>query len=100
MPDTIAERVARGAELLDQNWPKWEAKISLDTLDLYDPCGCVVGQIYGFYAFGCLSLGVRAEGNQNNTFDHGFFAGKGVEAGPLADEWRRVIRERLEATNA
>jgi hypothetical protein len=42
---TIAERVARGAAYLDEREPGWDERIDLETLDLYAPCRCVLGQL-------------------------------------------------------
>jgi hypothetical protein len=42
---TIAERVARGAALLDEREPGWWQRIDLETLDLGAPCHCVLGQL-------------------------------------------------------
>lgn len=46
---TIAERVEAGARWLDANRPGWVQRINLDTLDITDPCGCIIGQVYGDY---------------------------------------------------
>jgi len=40
---TVAERVARGAELLDEKEPGWPGMISLATLDMR--CNCVIHQV-------------------------------------------------------
>jgi hypothetical protein len=46
---TIDDRVAAGSAWLDANRPGWWQRINLDTLDLGDPCRCVLGQEYGDY---------------------------------------------------
>lgn len=43
---TIKERVERGAALLDVEEKGWEQKIDLDSLNLQDPCRCVLGQLF------------------------------------------------------
>lgn len=43
---TIAERVARGAALLDEREPGWHQRIDLETLDMELPCNCVLGQLH------------------------------------------------------
>jgi hypothetical protein len=45
--ETMTERVVRGAALLDERMPGWEAKIDLDRLDLNSAWDCVLGQLYG-----------------------------------------------------
>lgn len=52
---TIAERVAAGVAWLDQNRPGWVQRINLDTLDLGDPCQCVLGQEFTVEARGDLA---------------------------------------------
>jgi len=44
---TIQARVQAGAAWLDENRPGWIDRIDLATLDLGDPCRCVLGQEYG-----------------------------------------------------
>lgn len=41
----IEERVTRGAEFLDTNYPGWERVIDVGALDLEDTTQCVLGQI-------------------------------------------------------
>lgn len=43
---TAAERVARGAALLDKRMPGWAARIDLSVLDLANECRCVLGQLW------------------------------------------------------
>lgn len=42
---TVAERVERGAALLDEKRPGWWQEIDLGTLDIRSTCGCILGQI-------------------------------------------------------
>lgn len=49
MSTTIAERVEAGAAWLDLNRPGWVDRIDLETLDLGEPCRCILGQEYGEY---------------------------------------------------
>lgn len=39
-------RVANGARWLDENFPGWEARINLDSLNLSDSCDCICGQVF------------------------------------------------------
>ena len=43
---TAAERVARGAVLLDEKRPGWPYQIDLSMLELWDSCRCVLGQLW------------------------------------------------------
>lgn len=45
----IIARVRKGAEFLEKKYPGWLDKIDLDTLDMYNPKKCVLGQLFGFY---------------------------------------------------
>ena len=44
---TIAGRVSKGAQLLDEKRPGWWRDIDLLTLDIASRCGCVIGQVGG-----------------------------------------------------
>jgi hypothetical protein len=44
--DSPAERVARGAALLDREYPGWHQRIDLSVLDLANSCRCILGQVY------------------------------------------------------
>jgi len=46
---TIDDRVSAGAAWLDEHRPGWWQRINLETLDLGDPCRCVLGQEYGHF---------------------------------------------------
>lgn len=67
-----AERVERGAKLLDKTHPGWENEIDLMKLDLSSPCGCVVGQVgkvsrdgYPSFNEAAIDLGIPpAEGSK------------------------------------
>ena len=41
---THEECVTQAAEWLDNHHPGWERKIDLSTLDILDPCNCILGQ--------------------------------------------------------
>lgn len=87
MTDDLAERVQRGAKLLDEKSPGWAAKVALDRLDMFSDCGCVLGQIYGLYSRGLDALGLESGMNLGfNSFRMGL----------LADLWRAEIRARTD----
>jgi len=39
-----AQRVARGAALMDEKWPTWKDDVELDRLDIADPQACMTAQ--------------------------------------------------------
>jgi hypothetical protein len=106
MNATIRDRVARGAALLDEKRPGWDARVDLAVLDLGDCRRCVVGQLFGpeyeheherdwgVYGWGLDMLGLNAA--RFEEYAHGFdiedFGGR--EFAALTAEWRRVIAAR------
>lgn len=42
----VEERVANGARWLDENFPGWEARIDIRTLDLGDAYACICGKVF------------------------------------------------------
>lgn len=49
---SIADRVARGAALLDGREPGWADRVDPDRLDVGLRTRCVLGQVYGNYGLG------------------------------------------------
>jgi hypothetical protein len=94
----IAERVARGAELLDGKLPGWDDRVDLAALDLESCTMCVLGQLFalaarerspdstGYYT-GLTALGIGA-------LAYGFTAAEGETWAELTAEWRRLITAR------
>jgi hypothetical protein len=96
---TIAERVARGAALLDEREPGWWQRIDLDRLYIGSTCDCVLGQLHG----GSYVDGVQDLDLLYGTEDHGFmwhtrgvtdYDAEEAEANELEAEWRTLIEER------
>ena len=96
----IAERVAKGAALLDERQPGWPRWVNVATLDVDDCWRCPLGQVFGGYGSGVVALNL----SDHETIVHGF-AGTHDEAGddlPVSDEelaaltaeWARVIAGR------
>lgn len=52
----LVERVERGAELLDEEYPGWAFKIDEYLLDLANASKCVLGQLFGCYSAGLDEL--------------------------------------------
>lgn len=86
MSDTLQSRVRRGAKWLDKHYPGWEELVNPDKIDLGSPTMCVLGQIYGRFYDGLISLRIM-----NQYVQHGY-AGKD-EIG-LTESWKREIRTR------
>ena len=105
---TIAERVAKGAALLDAEQPGWADRIDLDELELESCRHCVLGQLF---SGGCpdpeACLGCE-DGFEHVTnsrpeldfpalgFDKSRTDGDGAYS-ELTAEWRRLISERRAA---
>jgi hypothetical protein len=99
MIQQFADRVRRGAELLDRWQPGWERKISIDRLAMYDCDRCIVAQIYGDFYSGMGQMELL--GMSKAAEKHGFsLAGRQPSErhlwNALAAAWRDEIRARLE----
>lgn len=114
---TVAERVARGAALLDQAYVNrdvaWWDQVDLDRLDLYSPAWCVLAQTVGRHEPGrpcwcgdgeCIDTTPGSFGDGMDVLgleyvqstDHGFTVGpEGHQA--LRDAWHNVIENRRQA---
>jgi hypothetical protein len=105
---TIAERVARGAALLDEREPGWWQRIDLDRLDLGSPCRCVLGQLITDKDPQPPSLWIEILGwfgiRSRSDVSHGFNTyGPGTDAQyrHLTAAWRNLIEvRRIEADRA
>jgi hypothetical protein len=92
---SIDERVAAGAAWLDANRPGWWQRINLDTLDLGDPCECVLGQEDGNYWDTAPDLGDDAAVLGFNT--RPWCRDPGQELAGLEGAWRTLIQARRNA---
>jgi hypothetical protein len=103
---SIANRVAKGAAILDKCRPGWWMKIDTNRLNILTYQSCVIGQLYGFGGFdrGITELKETAGGlNFFFSFRHGFYGWIPSEYNQLTSEWKRVIearktQKRLEVT--
>lgn len=107
--DTITERVAKGAALLDREYPDWWQIIDLDALALASPCRCVLGQVYAHevepggdgedyedgYDYAINQVPDLASHDEHYGFDDD--PESGVTYSELTAEWRRVIEARRSA---
>jgi len=100
--DTIAERVARGADWLDGNSPGWQERIDLGRLDLANACLCVLGQVFAEAAEADEYAGDSYYWAQDELGVDPLFLGfdlttseVSVEAWQAIDaEWRALIADR------
>jgi len=98
--ETPQERIARGAAWLDATVPNWIDRIDLQTLNLWSPWRCVLGQVFGpadreqgYYRSGYghgreLLVGSRTAPDTHRIMHNHAFAG--VET----PEWCDFIRAR------
>lgn len=64
------DRVKRGVEFLNENYPGWEDDIDLDKLSMRSCKHCILGQLFGSYRTGFRSISLQA----NNLYKYGFEA--------------------------
>jgi hypothetical protein len=82
--DTTAERVARGAALLDQYRPGWADEIDLHELRIESGSDCVLGQLYGDYGEGRERLRIlNTTHSEALGFTAAWTSGRLVRAEPL-----------------
>ena len=85
------ERVARGAAVLDEAVPGWDAHIDLAYLDMRHPSDCVLGQTFDNATFGMTMLGL----DDGAPYGFELNANEGDEAWrALDDAWRSLILNR------
>ncbi len=122
--DSAKVRVARGTRWLDKNKPGWWRRVKVRELDMGDECRCVLGQAFergareaiessGYtYVLWELSPPSVASGGDDTAAVYDWATRLGFDRlranddyytdeehvrrdwDDLADEWRRVIRER------
>ena len=86
-------RVKAGAELLDAMNPGWFTKISLQKLQMSDPCQCVIGQLYETYSLGLSALEIDVSFERDIEYGFDFYIG----TASLTAHWHREIEARLAA---
>lgn len=94
---SMPERVAKGARLLDRKRPNWYAAIDADRLNMAPDADDIVSVLYGDYLAGIVQLDLPAEG----PVDHGLTLPQ-THANPrmwehLTRHWQAEIRQRQEA---
>lgn len=104
MTDSVEERVARGAALLDAQVPNWWERIRVLDLDMARGCACVLGQVFANdatryqngYDIGVNRLNSdRVSVAVSNGFDsYGTAASRSDDFEALRISWTRVIESR------
>jgi hypothetical protein len=99
MTEQYADRVRRGAELLDRWQPGWERKIAVNRLAMYDCNRCIVAQIYGDFYSGMGEMGLLGLSGDADMYGFnlpGVMCSERAHWNALADAWRDEIKIRLE----
>jgi hypothetical protein len=87
----LAERVARGARLLDERGPAdWRDRVDARTLKMSSGYGCVLGQLYGELGSDSsgfkIGLGQLGLNDRKGATEHGFTFAYGA----VAPDWDRL----------
>lgn len=101
----LAERVARGAALLDEKVEGWPERIAVRELDLRSCRDCVIGQLFsdaadiyedGVLAYdeGIYRLGITGAGETAHGFSLPRWAGDDDDYAALTALWRSEIEAR------
>lgn len=94
---TVEQRVAKGAQLLDQHRPGWRDSIKPQTLNIDSCRDCVLGQVFGSYYVGLVKLWPtnREDGRYVRPSDYGFanlFTASHETAQSLHATWRAEVQ--------
>jgi hypothetical protein len=91
------KEIARGAALLDQQFPGWDEHIDVERLDMLECADCIFGQFFGSYDDGVRTFPQFVRSN-NERYSHGFSLKTNSENDPrwneLRDAWVRLITLR------
>jgi hypothetical protein len=92
MTDELAERVERGAALLDERRPGWWDEVDVGSLYLGDPTRCVLGQLWeDSYGVGLKALEMGTDSSDRYGFS--LFTGR-YKIKTLTNLWRAAIERR------
>lgn len=85
---TIAERVQRGIDLLDEKGPKdWRDKIDITILSITSPLSCILGQTFGSFIDPICGFNIRGVSDEYG------FCGWKDDSAELEAEWIRRLTE-------
>ena len=68
--ELLRERVERGVEFLDADFPDWRSRIDTRTLDLTSQNNCVLGQLLGDFRDGLEMLGITIAVSRTLGFNY------------------------------
>lgn len=87
--------IAPIVELLDEDRPFWVRDIDLSRLQMLDPWGCVLGQVYGDWISGVTALtAIALEREDFKLAERVSLATAVTHAEPVGLAWFELIRER------
>lgn len=88
---TPAERVAKGAALLDSaTLGTWRENIDASTLDVGSIDTCPLAQLFGSYTAGAVALGLVARDGAWKDSDDEFMVAHGFEGIAALSVWGRI----------
>lgn len=86
---TITDRVRAGIAFLNVVKPGWKKEIDLKRLDLSSGNTCMIGELYGDYDEGIITLGI-----ENNTAEVlGFYESDASKYSKLTRAWKMALRK-------
>jgi len=95
----MMRNVERGCAILDAATPGWQDRIDLETLDLSDPCQCILGQLYRTFGMGAIMLKLSWRETEEAGFAVNVITPTANTADTaeryrqLTDTWRAVLRK-------
>ena len=93
-PEQARQRVARGADYLDEEHPGWHQHIDPETLELSEGSCCVLGQLHGDFRLGLARASVldmsSAPRANLSPVDLGFLCVQGVAEVWQAQDYRNL----------
>jgi hypothetical protein len=81
-------RTTEGQRFLDENFPGWKKWIDWENLNMDDPCGCILGQLYGNYHEAVEDLGFT----DDEAVECGFLTNDDEDWVNLGDDWRNEVQ--------
>jgi len=92
---SVKDRVHTGATLLDRVRPDWFRHVDKGLLAIKSCRWCVLGQVYGDFASGMVTLFGFNGGTTENAMSHGFDASNLPEITLIHRAWKEEVDARL-----
>ena len=93
---SVAFRVGVGATFLDHIVPTWYLYVNTESLNLQSHTCCVLGQVFGSFRVGLISVGIPRQ--HPNILSHGF-GGSYSECDELDQAWKDEISKRVSSNS-